>query len=68
MYKSQFMINNSMMMHSFQDNVGSKTMLAHILLSLLVFEHGFIQIHFGSFEFFYNFFIDAKHYAMNVGY
>ena len=27
-------------------------MLAHVLLSLLVFEHGFIQIRFDSFEFF----------------
>ena len=50
-------------------------MLAHVLLSLLVFEHGFIQIRFGSFEFFtryrfkfytisflcvHNFFIDEK--------
>ena len=65
-------------------------MLAHVLLSLLAFEHGFIQILFGSFEFltrylffyilhdifslrsfqdiFCNFFIDEKHYAMNVGY
>ena len=56
-------------------------MLAHVLLLLLVFEHGFIQIRFGSFEFFYTissllsftryllqFFIDEKHYAMNVGY
>ena len=33
-------------------NVGSKNMLAHVLLSLLVFEHGFIQISFVSFEFF----------------
>ena len=37
---------NSMMLHSFQDNAGirvngsSKNMLAHVLLSLLVFEHG----------------------------
>ena len=31
-------------------------MLAHILLSLLVFEHAFIQIHFGSFGFFYTIF------------
>ena len=52
MYKSQCMIN-SMMMHSFQDNdVGSKNMLAHVIFSLLVFEHGFIQMRFGSFEFF----------------
>ena len=49
---------NSMMLHSFQDNAGirvngsSKNMLAHVLLSLLVFEHGFIQIRFGIFEFF----------------
>ena len=28
-------------------------MLSHVLLSLLVFEHGFIQIRFGSFEFSY---------------
>ena len=28
-------------------------MLAHVLLSLLVFKHGFIQTRFGSFEFFY---------------
>ena len=34
------------------DNVGSKNMLAHVLLSLLVFEHGFIQISFRNFEFF----------------
>ena len=27
-------------------------MLAHALLSLLVFKHGFIQIRFGIFEFF----------------
>ena len=31
-------------------------MLARILLWLLVFEHAFIQIHFGSFEFFYTIF------------
>ena len=31
-------------------NVGSKNMLAHLLL---VFEHGFIQKCFGSFKFFY---------------
>ena len=44
-------------------------MLAHVLLSLLVFEHGFIQIRFGIFEFFTRylfsvktiFFIDEKH-------
>ena len=70
--------------------MGSKKVLAPVLLSLLVFEHGFIQIRFGSFEFFYTisfllnftrylfsenfsrylsqFFIDEKHYAMNVGY
>ena len=28
-------------------------MLAHVLLWLLVFKHGFIQIRFGSFKFFY---------------
>ena len=37
--------------------------LAYVLLSLLVFEHGFIQICFGMFEFFTNIFsiIDEKH-------
>ena len=58
MYKSQFMMN-SMMLHSFQDNErgnwivkgSSKNMLAHALLPLLVFEHGFIQRGFGIFEF-----------------
>ena len=27
-------------------------MSAHVLLSLLIFEHGFIQVRFGFFEFF----------------
>ena len=56
---------NSMMLHSFQDNAGirvngsSKNMLAHVLLSLLVFEHGFIQIRFSIFEFFARYFFNS---------
>ena len=45
MYKSECMING-IMLHSFEDNTGikrnSKNMLAHVLLSLLVFNHDFI--------------------------
>ena len=56
MYKSECMING-MMLHSFEDNTGikrnSKNMLAHVLLSLLVFNHDFIQLRFGFSELFY---------------
>ena len=31
-------------------NESSKNILAHALLPLLVFEHGFVQIRFGTFE------------------
>ena len=42
-------------------------MLAHVLLSLLVFEHGFIQIRFGSFEFFYtiSFLLNFRRYPFS---
>ena len=52
---------NSMMLHSFQDNAGifsylangsSKNMLAHAPLSLLVFDHVFIQIRWVFLNFF----------------
>ena len=39
-------------------------MSAHVLLSLLVFEHGFIQIRFGSFEFFTRY-LFIKFYAIS---
>ena len=58
MCKSQWMIN-CMMLHSSEDNANdnlsvsksSKSMLAHALLLFLVFNHGFILILFGLFEF-----------------
>ena len=53
MYKSQCMIN-SMILYSFEDNAGI-SLLAHALLSLLFFNHGFIQIPFGVFAFFFIF-------------
>ena len=59
-----------MMLHSFQDNAGIrynksfKKMLAHPLLVLLVFEHGFIQIRFGIFEFFCFCFMSNKCFLM----
>ena len=39
-------------------------MLAHPLLALLVFEHGFIQIRFGIFEFFCFCFMSNKYYLI----
>ena len=68
MYKSQCMIN-SMMLHSLQDNaelvnVSFKNMLAHALLSLLVFKLGFIQMRFGIFEFFGFCFMSNKYFLM----
>ena len=39
-------------------------MLVHALLSLLVFEHGFIQIRFGIFEFFCFCFISNKYFLI----
>ena len=58
MCKSQWMIS-CMMLHSFEDNANynlsvsksSESMLAHALLLFLVFNHGFILIRFGLFEF-----------------
>ena len=68
MNKSQCMIN-SMMLHSFQDNAGissisSINMLAHALLSLLVFKHGFIQIRFVISEMFCFCFMSNKCYVI----
>ena len=39
-------------------------MLAHVLLPLLVFEHGFIQIRFGIFEFFFCFCFISNQYFL----
>ena len=39
-------------------------MLAHALLSLLVFEHGFIQMGFGIFEFFRFCFMSNKYFLI----
>ena len=39
-------------------------MLQHTLLSLLVFEHGLIQIRFGIFEFFCFCFMSKKYFLM----
>ena len=67
MYRSQCMIN-SMMLYSFQDvvlvNGSSKNMIAHALLSLLVFKHGFIQISFGILDFFCFCFMSNKYYLI----
>ena len=53
MYKSQCMINES-----------SKNMLAHALLPLLVFEHGFTQIRFSIFDFFCFCFMIDKYFLI----
>ena len=45
-------------------NGSSKNMLAHALLLLLVFEHDFIQIRFGIFEFFCFCFMSNKYFLM----
>ena len=44
----------------------SKYMLSHALLLLLVFEHGFIQIHFGIFEFFRFCFMSNKIFVNTI--
>ena len=58
MCKIQWMIN-CMMLHSLEDNASDnlsvskslESMLAHALLLFLAFNHGFILISFGLFEF-----------------
>ena len=47
-------------------NGSSKNMLAYVLLSLLVFEHGFIHIRFGIFEFFASLVLNFTRYLFSV--